>query len=99
MADDQVQRELDAAITRRLIQAVARLDIADNVMEVSGDGDVSLDQLSQADRFAYAAAHASIARAHSAVALVQSHEALRQQLQELTRTIAFGQARSGGQWS
>jgi hypothetical protein len=99
MADDQEQRELDAAIEQRLVQAVARLDIADNVMQVSGAEDVSLDELSQADRFAYAATHASIARAHSAVALVQSHEALRRQLQELTTTIRFGQAQSSGQWS
>jgi hypothetical protein len=98
MADDQDQRELDAASTQRLVQAGMWRDIADNVMQVSGDDDVSLDQLSQADRLAYAATHASIARAHTAVALVQSHEALKQQLRELTRTIAFGQAHSSGQW-
>ncbi|MDT5050061.1 MAG: hypothetical protein QOG75_5965 [Mycobacterium sp.] len=96
MADDQDQRE--AAIEQRLVEAVQLVDIAGNVLQVSGADDVSLDQLSQADRIAYAATHASIARTHVAVALVQANVALTQQLQALTTTIAFGQAQSSGEW-
>lgn len=98
MANNQDQSELEAGIEQRLVEAVQMVDIAGNVLQVSGADDVSLDQLSQGDRIAYAATHASIARTHVAVALVQANVALGQQLAELTRTIAFGQDQANRQW-
>jgi hypothetical protein len=86
-ANDQDQRKLDAAITERLHNAVMRLDTAEGVLQISGAQDIPLDELSQADRFGYAAANASIARAHAEIAYVQSQVGLQWQLQELAIAV------------
>lgn len=75
--------QLDAAVRQRLAAAQGDLDAAEAAFGLSGGQDVTLAELSQADRYAYVSASANLAAARASIAAVQAQLGLRWLLEDL----------------